>query len=124
MLNRVEPSDSNAYADTFAVGEEETLESLIADFDAAAKETEQAIEEFGDLGRKVAMPTDAPWYPADPEGFSGRWILLHIMEELARHAGHADIIREHVDGATMYELMAAAEGWPETDWLKPWKPKA
>lgn len=27
-----------------------------------------------------------------------------------------------LDGATMYELMAAAEGWPETDWLKPWKP--
>jgi len=23
----------------------------------------------------------------------------------------------------MYELMAAAEGWPETDWLKPWRPK-
>jgi hypothetical protein len=49
--------------------------------------------------------------------------LLHLLEELARHAGHADIIREHIDGATMYELMAGAEGWPETDWLKPWRPK-
>ena len=69
-----------------------------------------------DLGDKVQLPA-APWYPHDPEGFSARWILLHVLEELARHAGHADIIREHIDGATMYELMAGAEGWPETDWL-------
>ena len=34
----------------------------------------------------------------------------------------ADIVRESVDGATMYELMAGAEGWPETEWLKPWRP--
>ncbi|HKY76119.1 MAG TPA: DUF664 domain-containing protein, partial [Acidimicrobiia bacterium] len=46
------------------------------------------------------------------------------IEETARHAGHADIVRESIDGATMYELMAAAEGWPATDWLKPWEPAA
>ena len=50
-----------------------------------------------------------------------RWVALHLIEELSRHAGHADIIRESVDGATMYELMAAAEEWPETDWIKRWK---
>jgi hypothetical protein len=47
--------------------------------------------------------------------------VLHLIEEVARHAGHADIVRESIDGATMYELMAAAEGWPETEWLKPWR---
>jgi hypothetical protein len=41
---------------------------------------------------------------------------------LTRHAGHADIIRESIDGATMYELMAALEEWPETDFVKRWKP--
>ena len=51
-----------------------------------------------------------------------RWVALHLIEELTRHAGHADIIRESIDGATMYELMAGLEGWPETDWIKPWKP--
>jgi hypothetical protein len=51
-----------------------------------------------------------------------RWVLLHLIEEIARHAGHADIIREAIDGATMYELMAGAEGWPATDWLTPWQP--
>ena len=29
-----------------------------------------------------------------------RWVLLHLIEELARHAGHADIIREAIDGTT------------------------
>ena len=33
-------------------------------------------------------------------GLNRRWVLLHVLEELARHAGHADIIRESIDGAT------------------------
>jgi hypothetical protein len=37
-------------------------------------------------------------------------VLLHIIEEFARHAGQADIIRESVDGATMYELLFALDG--------------
>ena len=44
------------------------------------------------------------------------------IEETARHAGHADIVRESIDGATAYPLMAAAEGWPATPWLTPWGP--
>ena len=51
-----------------------------------------------------------------------RWVLLHLIEETARHNGHADIVRESVDGATAFPLLAAAEGWPDTDWLKAWKP--
>jgi len=39
--------------------------------------------------------------------------------ETARHAGHADTIREAVDGASAFPLMPAAEGWPATDWLQP-----
>jgi len=34
----------------------------------------------------------------------------------------ADIIRESIDGATMYELVAAAEGWEPQPWLTPWQP--
>ena len=29
-----------------------------------------------------------------------RWVLMHLLEETARHAGHADIIRELIDGST------------------------
>ena len=51
-----------------------------------------------------------------------RWVLLHLIEELARHAGHAGIIREHIDNGRMYPIMAAAEKWPESPWMQPWKP--
>jgi hypothetical protein len=51
-----------------------------------------------------------------------RWILLHLIEETARHAGHADLIREALDGALSGPLMAAAEGWPADGWVKPWRP--
>jgi uncharacterized damage-inducible protein DinB len=124
MTGNVDYANERVYLDSFTLTEEETLESVIADLDQVAAATEAAVTALDgdDLGHKVRLPA-APWYPEDPEGFSARWILLHVLEELARHAGHADIIREHIDGATMYELMAAAEGWPETDWLKPWRPK-
>jgi hypothetical protein len=68
------------------------------------------------------VPKGVPWYPTDVGAWSIRWVLLHLIEETARHAGHADIIREHVDGATAFPLMAADEKWPESPWMKPWKP--
>ncbi len=110
----------DAYADSFAYGDA-TLADLIAQFDRVAAETEQAVRGLHDLDQRFLLPP-APWFTEDPKGVSARWILIHVIEELARHAGHADIVREHIDGATMYELMAGAEGWPETDWLKPWRP--
>jgi hypothetical protein len=63
-----------------------------------------------------------PWNRRDMDHWTLRWVLLHLIQETARHAGHADIIRESIDGATMFELMAAVEGWPATDWLTPWTP--
>ena len=111
------------YADAFTMGPSETLAGLIADQDAAARETEAALGSL-DLGRPVPVPRDVPWFPADVDAWSVRWVLLHLIQETARHAGHADIVRESIDGATAYELMAAAEGWPATDWLMPWRPPA
>ena len=121
MLGRPEDTDEQAYADDFALSESDTLAGLVAEVDRVAQQTEAAVNGVEDLGANVQLP-DAPWFPSNPDGFSIRWILLHVIEELARHAGHADIIREHIDGATTYELLAAVEGWPETDWIKPWKP--
>jgi uncharacterized damage-inducible protein DinB len=110
----------DAYLDSFALGQDDSVDSLRALLDAVGDETAAAVAGLDNLDVRVQLP-DAPWYPKNSEGYQARWILLHLIEELARHAGHADIIREHIDGATMYELMAGAEGWPETDWLKPWK---
>lgn len=109
------------YGDDFVLTDEESYDTLMALLDETAAHTEEVVRGLPDLGIRVQLP-ETPWYPRNPEGYSARWILLHIVEELARHAGHADIVREHIDGATMYELMAGAEGWPETDWLKPWRP--
>ncbi len=50
-----------------------------------------------------------------------RWVILHVINELARHAGHADIVRETIDGATMYELIAGHEGWAIEGWVQPWR---
>lgn len=51
--------------------------------------------------RALGGDLDAPeaWEPAE-EPRSRRWILLHMIEETARHAGHADLIREAIDGET------------------------
>jgi uncharacterized damage-inducible protein DinB len=112
----------SAYHDAFHLGPDETLAEVLARYDAVAKETEGVIASIADLGQAVPVPKGVPWYPDDVEAWSVRWVLMHLVEETARHAGHADLIREAIDGGTMYELMAAAEGWPATDWLKPWKP--
>jgi uncharacterized damage-inducible protein DinB len=113
--------NESSYEDNFRLGPDETLAGVLARYDAVAKETEAVVAGL-DLDRPVPVPKGVPWFPDDVEAWSVRWVLLHLVEEIARHAGHADIIRESIDGATMYELMAAAEGWPATDWLQPWTP--
>jgi uncharacterized damage-inducible protein DinB len=110
------------YEDNFRLGPDETLAEVLARYEKVAQQTEAVVAGITDLGQAVPVPKGVPWFPDDVEAWSVRWVLLHIIEETARHAGHADIVRESIDGATMYELMAAAEGWPATDWLQPWAP--
>lgn len=107
-----------SYADDFTMHEDQTLEELLAGFDERCRDTESAIAGL-DLDAAVPVP-EAPWFPPGSPAWSVRWVLLHLIEEVARHAGHADIVRESIDGATAFPLMAAVEGWPETPWIKPW----
>jgi uncharacterized damage-inducible protein DinB len=115
-------TDDTAYGEDFIVGAEETLRDILEDNERCGRETEAIIADIADLGQAVPVPKGVPWFPDDVEAWSVRWVLLHVMEEIARHAGHADILREHIDGGTMYPIMAAAEHWPETPWMQPWKP--
>jgi uncharacterized damage-inducible protein DinB len=110
------------YEENFRMAPGETLQALLARYDDVARDTEAIVRGIDDLGQDVPVPKGVPWYPDDIDAWSVRWVLLHLIEEVARHAGHADIVREAVDGATMYPLMAAAEGWPATDWMQPWEP--
>jgi hypothetical protein len=48
----------------------------------------------------AAASLDVTGRSARGEEFSLRWILIHMIEEYARHNGHADLLREHLDGAT------------------------
>jgi len=120
-IRGVDPDPALDWADGHTMRADQTLAEVLSRLDQVAAATERTVREI-DLDQPVPVPRDAPWYPADVEFWSARWVLLHIFEELTRHAGHADIVRESIDGATMYELMAAAEGWPATDWLMPWQP--
>ncbi|WAL64780.1 DinB family protein [Amycolatopsis cynarae] len=113
---------SAAFRENFRMGPDETLEELLARYDEVARETEETVAGIEDLGRPVPVPPGVGWFPRDVDAWSVRWVLFHLIEETARHAGHADIVREHLDGATAFPLLAAAEGWPESPWLKPWRP--
>jgi uncharacterized damage-inducible protein DinB len=111
--------DYAKYAEDFKLADGETIDDVFARYDRVAEQTEKTVTELGDLNYEIEVD-DSPWNRQDITHWNVRWILLHLIQETARHAGHADIIRESIDGATAYPLMAAAEGWPESPWLKPW----
>ena len=123
VLGRQRAPEQNEadYERGFHPGPDETLESILADYRQAAAETDEILHSL-DLERPVPVPKGVPWFPDDIDAWTVRWVVLHIITETARHAGHADIVRESIDGASAFPLMAAAEGWPVTPWMQPWTP--
>jgi hypothetical protein len=75
----------------------ETLAGVLADCAAVARRTDELVAGLPDLDASHPLP-DAPWFESG-ERWSARRVLLHIIAETAQHAGHADIIRESLDGA-------------------------
>ena len=79
---------------TFHALDDESAPSILAGYRDAVTQANERIAECADLG--------------DPIGASGkgardpslRWALVHLIEETGRHAGHADILRELIDGST------------------------
>jgi len=114
-------SDPAAYMEGFRFAPDDSLEAALSDYADAAGETEKLVADIDDLGHPVPVPRGVPWFPQDVDAWSLRWVLLHLIEETARHAGHADIVRESIDGASSISLLAAAEGWPANDFVKPWR---
>ena len=76
---------------TFALGEDETVGDVLATYDAACARSREIAANFA-LDHKVPQQ--------DLGQVSLRWIYAHMIEETARHAGHADILRELTDGST------------------------
>ncbi len=108
------------YLDGFTFRETDSLEDLLATYDEVCAAVLDGVRRI-DLDTPVPVP-DAPWFPQDVEAWNVRWVWWHLMEELSRHAGHGDIVRETVDGASMYSLVAARDGLPDLPWLPAWKP--
>lgn len=112
-----------AFMDTFVLREDETLADTIAAFD----ERRTAVVEWvqtSDPDEEITVPP-APWYGLMKSSRARlRYSHGHLVEELARHAGHADIIREQIDGATSLELVLADTDRPATPFAQPWSAKA
>lgn len=83
-------SDEDLDAD-WRVAEDEAPETILALYTAEV-----------DAARAVADDAELDAVAANPEGDGAtmRWILLHMIEETARHLGHADLMRERLDGKT------------------------
>ncbi|SMD19848.1 DinB family protein [Lentzea albidocapillata] len=73
----------------------ETLESIIARYNEVAAYTDKLVETV-DMDLSHALPS-APWFP-EGKTWSARRVFVHIVAETSQHAGHADIIRETIDG--------------------------
>ncbi|MET9598038.1 DinB family protein [Streptomyces sp. NPDC006459] len=84
------------WAEAFRLVDGESVPSVLAFWDGVAEQTAAFVAEVPSLDATFPLPP-APWFPEDGK-VSIRWMLLHLVEEFARHAGHADIVRESLDG--------------------------
>lgn len=104
-----------AVSSRFVARLRDVREQLVGEVAGLAAETARAVRELG-LGHRFANPKGVPWFPEHVDEWDVRWLLMHLVEEVGRHAGHADIIREHIDGRQMGDIIAEVEGWVMPEW--------
>ena len=85
------------WADEFVLLPEETLEGVLDEYARIADRTDELVRTLPDLDVAHPLP-EAPWFSPGAVR-SARRVFLHIVAETAQHAGHADILRETIDGA-------------------------
>ena len=99
--------DAEPNADMWATADE-SRELIVALYHRAWAHADATID---------ALPLDAvgrvPWWPADRAEVTLHRILVHMIDETSRHAGHADIVRELVDGSVW--LRDGRENLPPVD---------
>ncbi|MFH0519265.1 DinB family protein [Streptomyces sp. M41] len=95
-FDSVTEADYARRADDFRMLPGETLEDVLAAYEEVANRTDELVAKLPDLNASHPLPK-APWFEPDAQ-WSARRVLLHIIAETAQHAGHADIIRESLDG--------------------------
>jgi uncharacterized damage-inducible protein DinB len=90
-------ADLAAHAAQFQLTEADTVAALLDRYAEVAAATDELVRTLPDLDAEQPLPR-APWFQPGAS-WSARRALLHIIAETAQHAGHADIIRESLDGA-------------------------
>ncbi|MBB5959477.1 putative damage-inducible protein DinB [Saccharothrix tamanrassetensis] len=88
-------SVENDWENGFRMVPGETLESLLADYEATARKTGELVAGL-DMDTAHPLPV-APWFESGAS-WTVRRVLLHLIAETSQHAGHADILRETLDG--------------------------
>lgn len=89
--------DPDELAQAYVFGPDDTVAAAIADYRTATAGFDRVLAAT-DLDAQIPQPT-APWQP-EREWWSVRRMALHLLRETAHHSGHADIIRESLDGQT------------------------
>ena len=87
--------DYSDWQDGFRLADDDTLAAALERYDAVAARTDELVATV-DLDHAWPLP-EAPWFEPGATR-SARRVLLHVVAETAQHAGHADIIRESIDG--------------------------
>ncbi|MER6349339.1 DinB family protein [Streptomyces sp. NPDC001595] len=95
--NNMTEADWARRADEFRMLPGETLAGVLKEYDEVARRTDELIGTLPDLDLSWPLPP-APWHKPGSR-WSARRVLLHLIGETAQHAGHADIIRESLDGS-------------------------
>jgi uncharacterized damage-inducible protein DinB len=97
MGGGADPVAAARFSATFEMTEDETVAALLERYRERARTTYELVMALPSLGISHPLP-DAPWFEQGAS-WSARRVLMHVVAETAQHAGHADIIRETIDGA-------------------------
>src|SRR3954469_1662584 len=89
------PLEVQQYTDGFRMLDGDSLAGLLTAYDEVAAATDELVLST-DLDAQQPLP-EAPWFEPGAS-WSARRVFTHILAETAQHAGHADILRETIDG--------------------------
>lgn len=108
--------DLSLVATEYVMTDEETIAGWLAEYDRAAAEFDSVIADAENLDELIPQPT-APWQP-EREWSSIRMMIAQLLRETAHHCGHADIIREALDGQSTMAVVSEGQDWGDAEWAQ------